>query len=179
MAEHLDLALALDQLLDIAIGLADRLLLELEVSGALPADCFDHQQHHHQHRNDQEREHRAQHQHHHKGTHHRDAGGEHLHNAVAQRLAQGIHIVGIAAHQLAVRMRVKEGNRQILHMVKQIAPDIRQRRLRNADHQPHLQIGAGHAGEIDAGQHYQRLCQGQEISRRRARADERQNIFID
>ena len=118
MAENLHLPLALDQLFDIAIGLADRFLLELKVPGTPAADNLNNQQHHHEHCNDQKRKHWAQHQHHHKGAHHRDPGRKHLHNAVAQRLAQRIHIVGIAAHQLAVCMRIKKGNWQVLHMIE-------------------------------------------------------------
>mgnify|MGYP000694776083 CR=1 FL=1 len=57
MAENLHLPLALDQLFDIAIGLADRFLLELKVPGTPAADNLNNQKHHHEHCNDQKRKH--------------------------------------------------------------------------------------------------------------------------
>ena len=48
-----------------------------------------------------------------------DAGDEQLRQALREKLAQGVDVVCVVAHDIAMRMRVEISNRQILHVLKQ------------------------------------------------------------
>ena len=61
-------------------------------------------------------------------------GGNHL--------PQGIYIIGIDRHQVAMGVLVEVGDRQLLHVTERIATEPEQCSLTDIDHQPALQIGA-------------------------------------
>ena len=70
-------------------------------------------------------------------------------------LAQGIGIVGIVAHHVAVGVGVKVADRQRLHVGEHIVPDCFQRSLSDRYNQARLQEGGQNTGQIDAGHHGQ------------------------
>ena len=68
----------------------------------------------------------------------RHAGDQHLRQALADHLTQGIHVVGIIAHNVAVAVGVEIFNRQILHVAEHFFTHLFQGALRNDGH--HLGI---------------------------------------
>ena len=107
VVEDLDDLLTLDHFLDIAVDLAQILLLGHEVPAGALANGHDDHQHQPQGEHRHQEEDRAEIQHHghhaHKGQHPGDQGD----HAVLQNLGEGVDVVGVAAHQLAVGVGVK------------------------------------------------------------------------
>ena len=64
-------------------------------------------------------------------------------------LAQGVDIIGITAHELAVGMGVKIFDGQVLHAVKKVSPHSVEGSVGDDDHHPVIGIGTGRAGQID------------------------------
>ena len=63
-----------------------------------------------------------------------------------------VHVVGVAAHELAVGMGVEELERQGLHLPEELAADDVGRALREPYREPGLQIGSADADEVDGGE---------------------------
>ena len=118
VAEHLDDFLALDHLLNIPVEPADFGLLAAEVHGAALADAADGKKGKAQGGDHNQRQQRAEHQHEHKDAGHVQHRREKLRQALADHLAKRIGVVGVAAHQVAVVVRIIKPNRQMLHFHK-------------------------------------------------------------
>ena len=142
MVEDLDDLLPLDHLLDVAVDLSQSALLGGEIPPAAAADNPDHQQHHPQHGEGDQRQHRAEDQHHEDGARKVQRAGDHAAKAVVQCLGDGLDVIGVAAHQLAVGMGVKVFQRQLLHPLKQVRPDLRHAGLGDVHHDPGIAEGA-------------------------------------
>ena len=123
MVKYLDDPHALNGLLNIAVHLAQIGLLRLKVMLALFADLrYRHQHNDHKYqRNTKQR--RTQGNHHHHNAHKGKGGGHQLHHRLLQHHLNIIHIIGVAAHDLAVGLGVKEPQGQGLHVVKQLLAD--------------------------------------------------------
>ena len=139
--EYLYDLLSLYGLFDISVCGSEILLLLLEVQRALAAYNLNYNQHNYKHQNYKKSELPAEIQHHGKGCDNADNRGNHLHKAVAQEISDGIDVVCIAAHKVAVSMRVKIAYRQILHLVKEVAPYRIYRSLRHLYHNSCIRIG--------------------------------------
>ena len=82
----------------------------------------------------------------------------HLREALADHLAQGVDIVGVKAHDVAVAVGVKVADGQILHVVKHLLTHLCQGALGNLCHQ----LGVAHVGDqadnVHGQENGQQLC---------------------
>ena len=76
----------------------------------------------------------AQHQHGDKDADHVDGAVEQLGQALADHLAEGVDVVGVDGHDVAVGMGVKVADGQLLHVGEQILPQVPQGALGDVDH---------------------------------------------
>ena len=177
VAEYLDDLLPADHFLDKAIDPAEGLLLLDEIFGAAAADLF-HDDHHQPQKDEhQQREPDAGAQHGDKYRSDADQGADGIGQTLADHLPQGIGIIGVVAHHVAVGVGIKIFNGERLHMSKHIVPDGFKSTLRHGDHQAGLQVGGQHAGQIDAGHDGKRTEQRGEIGG--GLPDERSDVVID
>ena len=77
--------------------------------------------------------------------------GEQLRHALADHLTQGIGIVGVIAHHIAVGVGIKIRDGQGLHMVEHLVTDALQGTLRHHRHQTVVEQGAEYARDIHKG----------------------------
>ena len=155
VAEDLDHLLAVDHLLDIAVQIAQLHLLADKVAAAAagqePGDT--------EHAKDTDDDHPSEcqvgDQHTHKGDQDHHAGVDDLWDALGEHLAQGVHVIGIDAHHIAVGVGVKVLDGQRLHMAEQVITDALLHTLGDGDHQPVVREGAEGAHNIQAGHHKQ------------------------
>ena len=165
MVEYLDDLLSLDHLLDISIDNTNvPLLLCKEVAAAL-THCHYHQQHQSQAENGHQEQNRTGNDHHEHHAYKGQSAGNQAGKAVVHDLGDGLNIVGIAAHELAVGMGIKIAQRQRLHLGKQIPPEGIAGLLRNMDHDPGVGKGKACCRNIDAGHQGQRLGQLGKVAR--------------
>ena len=138
MAEYLDNLLAGHHFLHKRLGVGQGDLLAQEVGGgalgdgAGGEDHADDADHHDERQDDAVVDHDAEH---HKQ---RDGGDEDIGKALADELAQGVDIVGVVAHDVAVAIGVKVADGQILHVVEHLLTQLFQRALGDNGH--HLRV---------------------------------------
>ena len=103
VGEDLDDLLAFHHLFDVAVHFAEVALLCDEELAALLGDLLGAEEHqgYHQHGDDGELP--AQHAHAGKDGNDGDGAGHQLRDALAEHLAEGIHVVGVDGHDVAVR----------------------------------------------------------------------------
>ena len=148
VAEHFDNLLACHHLFHKGFRLGQRNLLAQKIFGRVVCDiagCKGHANypsHYNQAQNDAVIHHNAEHR------QQRHAGDHHLRQALANHLAQGVYVVGVIAHDVAVAVGIKIFDGQVLHMVEHLFAQLFQRALRDDGH--HLRIGktGGQAEEI-------------------------------
>ena len=148
MVEDLDDLLALDHLLDIAVHLAHSLLLLHKIPPAPSADELHRQHHHKEHPKGDAGQDGTENDHHGDGPQEGQRTGDETSKAVVQGLGDGLNVVGIAAHQLAVGMGIKVFQGQALHLFKEVLPDLRHRVLGHMDHDAGIAIRAHRAGNV-------------------------------
>ena len=142
MAKDFDDLLAVHHLLDEPFRLADGFLLAHEIPRRVAADFArdqnhaDHAEHHDQRQPEAVIEHDAQ------NREHDDAGHEQLREALGDHLPQGIDIVGVVAHDIAVAVRIEKADGQVLHPAEHLHPKLFERALGDDGH---------HAVEREAG----------------------------
>ena len=163
MGKDLDHLLAFHHFLDVAVDSSQVLLLLQEELSAHGSDLLGAEQHqgHHQQRDSRQ----GQAEHTHTGQHRNDGdhAGHQLRDALAQHLAQGVHVVGIHRHDIPVGMGVKITDRQALHVGEQLHPQVAQGALRYIDHDAGIEPSGQHAHSIDAAHPQQCPCQRPEI----------------
>ena len=131
VAEDLDDLLTVHHFFDVAVHAAQRLLLRDEVFARLLRKLGGSQQHENGAENHNKRQPNADRQHRAEDSHNGDHRGEYLRNALRDHLAQGIGIVGVVAHNVAMSVTVEITDGQSLHMREHIVADFLQRTLRN------------------------------------------------
>ena len=152
MAEHLDDALPADHLLDVAVDRTEILLPLGEVLlGNLP-ERGGHAEHQEGHDDGDQGERQAEDDHTDEGRDNGDDGLEQVGDAVADDLPEGVHIVGIDRHNVAVRMRVKVAEREFLHTAEEVLAESQHRPLPHRDHYEVLRVAGDDAGEQDGAQ---------------------------
>ncbi len=166
VVEHLDDLLAVDGLLDVAVDSAQRRLLRRIVLVARRADPAAqlHEQRHEHHRD--ERQPNVGVEHHGERADQRHRAGNDAQQAVIQHGADVVHVVGEAAHDLAVVLGVVKAHRQRLQLVEQVVAQLLNRALRHLDDQPALEIRAGDADQIGRAQQRQHAAQIGDAHRR-------------
>ncbi len=119
MVEDLYDLLTGHHLLNVALGRGDRFLLSDEVPRASAAELRGDEEHHNDTENDEQGEGQREPYHNEEYDDNDGAGAEHRRYGLADKLAQGVHVVRVVAHNVAVLMRVEILDRQILHLVEQ------------------------------------------------------------
>ena len=159
VGEHLDDLLALHHLFDVAVQLAQIPLLLDEVFAGLLGDLFgaEHHQRHHQHGDDRQLP--AEHAHAEEHRNNGNGAGHQLRDALAEHLAQGIHVVGVHGHDVAVGMLVKILDGQALHVGEQLGAQVAQGALRHVDHDAGVEPCGQNANDVDDAYPQQSCCQ--------------------
>ena len=79
-----------------------------------------------------------------------DRGREHLREGLADGLAQGVGVVGVAAHDVAVLVGVEVADRQRLLVCEHVVADLLEGALLDGDDEPLPQPAAESAGRVEA-----------------------------
>ena len=82
---------------------------------------------------------------------------------MAEQLPQGVHIVGVDGHNIAVSVGVEIFNGQCFHVVEQVVPKVTHGALADVDHNPVVGKGGNHAHSHNTGQTHQVGSQFTEI----------------
>ena len=141
MAEDLDDLLTVHHLFDVAVDGAEIFLLIQEILAALSGGFFCTDEHKRDHDERDERQRDVQNEHTHEDTHDRERAVDDLRDALADHLAQGIDVVRVHGHDIAVGMCVKVTDWQLFHMCKQVVAQIAQGSLCDCDHDTVISIG--------------------------------------
>ena len=144
---------AAENLLRVAVYIADRGLLLEEVFAAVPHHKPAH--HHHEHGDDQhdERQRQAEVQHDRKGKHQRNDGGYHHGQALRYELPERVYVVRVDAHDVAVIVRVEVADGQALHPHKEVVAYLLERLLSHDGDDPVVEQRCQRPDKIDRG-HY-------------------------
>ena len=118
VAEYLDDLLPVHHLLDVALVLADRSLLFDEVPGALAAHFLRHDRHKDDHQQDHQRQPDAVRDHDEEERDDHDARRKDGGDTLRHQLVERIRIVGVMAHDIAVRVRIEVADGKPLHAVE-------------------------------------------------------------
>ena len=170
MGEGFDDAQALDHLLNVAVHLAQGLLLPLVELAAAPADYADGKEAGRQHEERDEEERRAGEEHDGDYAHKEQRRGKDGDDALLQHLLHIVRVVGEAAHELAVGVLVVEVEGQVLHLVEELGAQLVGAPMGKLGHYGRLRVGAYGAEQEDAGHDGEHLRQVDELIRERAAA---------
>ena len=116
----------------------------------------------------------------HPGHHGRvraDLGGPGLGDALADHLAQGVDVVGVHGHDVAVGVGVEIFNRKGLHLAEHVVADVPQGPLPDVDQDSGLGEGRHDAQGVEACHFDDGSLQRPEV--RILPADQRQDVGID
>ncbi len=136
VAEDLDHFLAVDHLLDITVEGAQGALLAEEVAAAAAGQEPCHHQGEADAHQDHNREQGVGEQHTQEGDQNGHGGVDDLGDALGEHLPQGVHVVGVDAHHVAVGVGVKILDGQGLHVAEQVVPNGFLYALGDHDHVP-------------------------------------------
>ena len=114
--------LSVHHFLDVAVYGRYILLLLHKVFSGKPAELTRHEQHYAHHRKGHKRKRTAYPYHGYKHRYYRDKAVEKLRYALAYHLAERIYVVGVAAHDVAVRVGIEIAYRKTLHVLKHLVP---------------------------------------------------------
>ena len=134
VAKHFDDLLAADHLFDIAVQIAEGFLLFSKVGAAFAGDAADDLLHGEDGEEDKNGQPSAQIEHGAKNGDDGNQGRKYLRDTDGDHLPQRIGIVGIAAHQIAVGVRIVILDGQGLHVRKHAVADGFEDPLGNDDH---------------------------------------------
>lgn len=151
VVEDLDHLLAPDHLLDVAVQLAQVLLLVIEIVGALFPAVADVEEHGGVPKNDQETELPVQDEEDGQRPHNLDKTLDDHGKAVVEGIGDGVHVVGEAAHGVPVRVGVKVPERQLFHGVEEVPADVIDDLLGGFYHGLAVAEGRGRPGQVDGG----------------------------
>ncbi|CCX38489.1 uncharacterized protein BN452_02363 [Clostridium sp. CAG:1013] len=152
VAEHFDHFLAVHHFFHKAFRAADGLLLADKELGGLAADLFHHKDHGHHADHHHQSQPQAVIQH--DGDHGDDShsGDQQLGHALGDHLAEGVDIVGVVAHHVAVIVGVEILDRQILHAVEHALTHFGQGALGDDSHQLVVHSAGDQAKDVENSQ---------------------------
>ena len=151
MAEHLDDLLPVHHFLNKAVDGAEVALLRHKVFAGIAGQVLGRQQHNADHNQRYQRQQRAEHNHRNQHADDHNAAVEQLRDALADHLAQGVGIVGVDGHNVAVGVAVKILDGQRLHMGEQIVAQTLQRALGDVCHNARLREVGDDAADVEGG----------------------------
>ena len=149
VVENLDDLLTLHHLLDVAVLLAEVDLLREEILAALAADFLCYHHHRENHSEGDESKRYADHKHARKNRNDRDRAREYLRHTLADHLAKGVNVVGVDAHDVAVRVGVKILDWKALHVFEDITAQIAHGALSDVNHYSRISVGCCRADQIE------------------------------
>ena len=150
VGEDLDDLLALHHLFNVAVHLAQVFLLGDEVFAAHGGDLLGAEEHQSHHAQGHDRELPA-HQHHAgEDGNDGDGAGRQLRDALAEHLAQGIDVVGVHGHDVAVGVLVKIPDGQALHVGEELGAQVAQGALGHVDHDAGIEPRSQNADGVNA-----------------------------
>ncbi len=152
VGEGLDHLQPLDDLLDVAVHVAQCGLLLLVVAAAAAAQLVEHGHGDRQHQGGDQKELPVDEEHHGHQTYKHEAAGAHGDHALLQGQLHVVRVVGEAAHQLPVGVLVKVGQGEVLQLVKQVAAQAVHPPLGQADHDGRLAVSGQTAHQVHAHQ---------------------------
>ena len=165
MAEDLDHLLALGELLHEAVDLAQVLLPAAEGPAGQHGDVLgghhddDHGHDHEARHGDGQGDHLDEH------GHQGEAGGEQLGDEPGHKALEGIHVVRVVAHDVAVGVVVKVADGQGLHAGEEGVPDPLQGPLADGDHHQVLGQGGGDTAQVNERHAHHHAGQGRVVHR--------------
>ena len=163
MVEDFHHPLAVDHLFNIAVHRTQGLLLTDEVSSGLASQIFggeDNQGDGKQHNNEQQPTGIDKV----PGNHHQgNQRGGALGNGLAYHLAQGVHVAGVAGHNVAGGVGIEIAQGQTLHLYEHLVPDGLLGALADAHHQIVIQERAEDAHCEDSRHFQQKLANGAKV----------------
>ena len=149
VVEDLHDLLAGHHLFHVAVQRAERGLLRGEVALGAPAREARVQHHDRVARERHEGEPPVEHQQQHQGAHRLHRRLHHVGEAVVERLAYGVDVVGEVAHHVAVARAVEERHRQAHDVAKQVAADVEHDVLRRVHHDLRVRERRRHGHRVD------------------------------
>ena len=135
VAEHLDDLLTVHHLLDEALSPAQGGLLAEEIPGRAAADLFDEQRHQRHARQHHQRQPQAVVHHNAEDGQHRHRRHQQLGKTLGDHLPQGVDVVGVIAHDVAMVVGVEIADGQPLHAAEHLDPKFFQRPLGDDGHE--------------------------------------------
>ncbi len=153
VAENLDHLLAVHHLLNKAFGAAHGLLLTDEESGRAAADLAGNKNHHHNAHQQYQRHPDAEIQHDAHDAGNDCSGLNDGGQGLGNKLAQGVDIIGVVAHDIAVLVGIEILDGQILHTVEHAAAHLAQKALSNHGHQLGMQHHGHNGKAVHTAQH--------------------------
>ena len=177
MIEDLDDLLAVHHFFNIPVQGGQGGLLFAEIFRAAAADLHGGFQHHEGSRDHHQRHPHAAAQHGDQHDGQRDHGRDRLRQHLADQLTQGVRVVGVMAHDIAVGMRVKIADRQGLHMREHLVPHLPQHALADHRHDPRLEEIREDRQHVKHCHPQHRMHQGGEIRRRLGK--HRRDMIVD
>ena len=149
VTKDLDDLLPADHLLYVAVERAERILLLDRKRPDDPRDAA----HEHEHRRHEHADHHgephARPKHAHKDRDQREYRAYELRERLRDHLAQGVGVVGVEAHDVAVRVCVEVTQGERLHVREHIVADAFERALRHGDHRAVVDERGRNAHHID------------------------------
>ena len=134
VAEDLDHLLALHHFLGEALHRGGGFLLPHEVGGGAAADDFGDEEHRHDAEQQHKRQPDAEIEHDREHDQHCRARADQRGDRLAHKLAQGIDVIGIEAHDVAGLVPVEIADRQILHPVEELPAHLVEEALGHHGH---------------------------------------------
>ena len=177
MTEHLDHLLSVHHLLDESVDGTKVFLLLDKVFSASSGDGFGREQHQADHNQCEHRQGNTEDHHTDEHTDNGDQTVDDLRNTLADHLTEGIDIIGIDGHDIAVGMAVKIADRQFFHMFKHVVTERPHGSLGHIDHNSVVSKGRSHTKKVEASHSCD--CHGQRTKIRITLSKHRSNIIID
>ena len=177
VVEDLDDLLAVDCLLHEGVDIAQGLLLLEEVAAGAADEHAHHHDQHHGEREHEQRDRHGQPQHGDQRRERGDGGLEHLRERLADRLAQRVGVVGVAAHDVAVLVRVEVLDRQQLLVGEHLVADLLEHALLHVHQQPLVEPRTEGADRIQAAHQRQHVDQRGPVGV--VEPDQGQDVVVD
>ena len=145
MAEDLDHLLAVQHFLNEAVYFAQGTLLFDKVPAGQAGEVFGDGQHDQCSKDRDDSKGGAKYEHGYQCGDHGDARINNLRDALADELAQGVHVVGVNRHDVAVSVGIKVLDGQSLHLVEQVVTQTAQGTLADVNHDAVVGVGGNDA----------------------------------
>ena len=163
VAEDLDDLLAVEHLLDEAVNYAEVALLPDVVLAGELGEVRGDEQHDHCGDDGDDGQRRVEHDHAYERGDHGDDRVDYLRNALAEQLTQGVHVVGVDGHDVAVGVGVEILDGQPLHALEEVVTQPEHGALAHCDHDACVGPGGQNAYRQGYDQPDDGLAEGAEV----------------